>query len=467
MQNDELRKAIDLIKNNQKNDGEKILSSILGINPNNEMAWLWLASCKNKDIEKVYCLEQALRINPQNEKVRQIVNTLNDRIKKAVIPEPEIKEIVESRQDRVLEITKPVPVSDNSTFTLPNVPIVQSRRVEFIAAVCPNCGGELRVPENLRVAKCIYCAYDVIIQNPNQYNVEVNINRNIPRLLELARKFEAAQNFTESYNYYSQILEYEQENRSAWLGKARGASQQSNLQNSSLEESMSYINTAIQLDSKIDDDVKSSIVFLISGADKYAAEIVEYFEGEYDRKKPANIPDPVMQIGKMVQEKKIVDNLNAKLDKHYKVFMKTINYSWKINPSENVAKWVYHAIGHIYENPTIPSEIKSWVEDVLQPVITEIKKAYPHLQYPRKKACFIATATLGDPSHPYIITLRKYRDDVLSSTQIGQIFVRRYYQYSPKFAQMIESSRLLRIISLVLIVKPAYLLAKGALSNRL
>lgn len=153
-------------------------------------------------------------------------------------------------------------------------------------------------------------------------------------------------------------------------------------------------------------------------------------------------------------------------DKHYKVFMKTINYSWKINPSGNVAKWVYHAIGHIYENPTIPSEIKSWVEDSLQPILKDIKKAYPDLQYPKKKACFIATATLGDPSHPYIITLRKYRDDVLSSTQIGQEFVRLYYQFSPKCAELIEDSRLLRLISFALIVKPAYFHAKKTLGNR-
>ena len=36
--------------------------------------------------------------------------------------------------------------------------------IEFIPAICSNCGGQLRVPEDRKtIIKCIYCGYDIII----------------------------------------------------------------------------------------------------------------------------------------------------------------------------------------------------------------------------------------------------------------------------------------------------------------
>jgi tetratricopeptide (TPR) repeat protein len=60
---------------------------------------------------------------------------------------------------------RPKTVSSGSQITQLQTPSpASSQTIEFIPAVCPNCGGELRVPENRKVVKCMYCGYDVIIQ---------------------------------------------------------------------------------------------------------------------------------------------------------------------------------------------------------------------------------------------------------------------------------------------------------------
>jgi len=56
------------------------------------------------------------------------------------------------------------------------------------------------------------------------------------------------------------------------------------------------------------------------------------------------------------------------------------------------------------------------------------------LEHLRKKGCFIATAVYGSYQKTEVIILRKYRDDILLSSKIGQIFVRIYYFLSPPFA---------------------------------
>jgi hypothetical protein len=52
--------------------------------------------------------------------------------------------------------------------------------------------------------------------------------------------------------------------------------------------------------------------------------------------------------------------------------------------------------------------------------------------------CFIATAAFGSPMQKHVKTLRRFRDQVLQKTWIGQLFVKSYYQLSPPLARWIS-----------------------------
>lgn len=65
--------------------------------------------------------------------------------------------------------------------------------------------------------------------------------------------------------------------------------------------------------------------------------------------------------------------------------------------------------------------------------------------------CYIATMVYGDYNHPQVITLRKYRDDVLRKSSFGKWFIDFYYRESPGLVNRLKNcDRINNIIRIVL-----------------
>lgn len=64
---EKLNQAITVIKAGDKQTGRQLLIEILKSEPHNENAWLWMTQVVSKKDEKIKCLEQVLKINPDNE----------------------------------------------------------------------------------------------------------------------------------------------------------------------------------------------------------------------------------------------------------------------------------------------------------------------------------------------------------------------------------------------------------------
>lgn len=69
--------------------------------------------------------------------------------------------------------------------------------------------------------------------------------------------------------------------------------------------------------------------------------------------------------------------------------------------------------------------------------------------------CFVATAACGDPFAPEVITLSRFRDEVLLPSRLGRLFVRFYYTVSPPIAAVIARSNALRCVAMVMFVQPS------------
>jgi tetratricopeptide (TPR) repeat protein len=76
MSTDNLNYAVQLVKSGNKQGALPILKEIVQDDPNNENAWLWLYSCSDRTEQKRYCLQQALRINPNNQNARKALDNL-------------------------------------------------------------------------------------------------------------------------------------------------------------------------------------------------------------------------------------------------------------------------------------------------------------------------------------------------------------------------------------------------------
>jgi alpha-tubulin suppressor-like RCC1 family protein len=80
-----------------------------------------------------------------------------------------------------------------------------------------------------------------------------------------------------------------------------------------------------------------------------------------------------------------------------------------------------------------------------------------------KTGCFIATAAFGSYFHPYVSTLRSFRDTFLIPNSIGRSFVAWYYRVSPSVADKIRPNKFMKagvMILLLPLVGLSYLFLK-------
>lgn len=83
---DTLQKAIATIKAGNKSAGKQLLTDILKTDADNEQAWLWMTKVVDSNSERVNCLQQALRINPNNETAQYVLASLQGQDNSASIP---------------------------------------------------------------------------------------------------------------------------------------------------------------------------------------------------------------------------------------------------------------------------------------------------------------------------------------------------------------------------------------------
>jgi hypothetical protein len=59
----------------------------------------------------------------------------------------------------------------------------------------------------------------------------------------------------------------------------------------------------------------------------------------------------------------------------------------------------------------------------------------------KKEGCYIATAVYGSYDAPEVMTLRKFRDNVLKKSVFGRMFIRFYYRLSPPLAEKLKYAK--------------------------
>jgi len=114
----------------------------------------------------------------------------------------------------------------------------------------------------------------------------------------------------------------------------------------------------------------------------------------------------------------------------------------------------------------IISEMKVIKEDQIvngQVIIGKCTKlCCPHCgdTKPPSGGCFIATAVYGSAFAEEVVILRNFRDEILSSSKVGCIFIKLYYRISPPIANFIAEYDYLKTIIRKVIVAPTIMLAR-------
>lgn len=72
-----LKAGIEAARRGDRANAQKLLRQVVTSNPNNEVAWMWLASVAESLQERRSCLERALRINPRNSRAQEALRQLD------------------------------------------------------------------------------------------------------------------------------------------------------------------------------------------------------------------------------------------------------------------------------------------------------------------------------------------------------------------------------------------------------
>lgn len=82
----------------------------------------------------------------------------------------------------------------------------------------------------------------------------------------------------------------------------------------------------------------------------------------------------------------------------------------------------------------------------LDPSFEQAKKVKEKIRDEKapSKSCSIATAVYGSPMTREVVILQSFRDEVLSKTQVGRLFIKGYYRFSPPLARLISRSEVFK-----------------------
>jgi len=87
--------------------------------------------------------------------------------------------------------------------------------MEFKPAKCPNCGGEIKVPPDKKILKCMYCGSDIVVAEAIAKANDINTES----LIELINTALNSKNFQEAVEFCNKILERDSNNVEALLKK--------------------------------------------------------------------------------------------------------------------------------------------------------------------------------------------------------------------------------------------------------
>lgn len=76
---------------------------------------------------------------------------------------------------------------------------------------------------------------------------------------------------------------------------------------------------------------------------------------------------------------------------------------------------------------------------------------------PIVKGCFIATAAMDSELHPYVQSLRDFRDNILLESRYKSTFenlLDKYYRLSPPIARIMKKNRLIKLTLKYILVYP-------------
>ncbi|MBK9405317.1 MAG: hypothetical protein IPN57_12445 [Ignavibacteria bacterium] len=207
--------------------------------------------------------------------------------------------------------------------------------MNFKAAKCPSCGGDLQIPDDRDFVNCMYCTTLIKVRDAILLKPDVNTEN----LLEIAFEAVKQRNFEEAIEYANKVLETDIKNRLAWWVKAVACINSSSGDIYKIREGLAYSLKAYNLsDGKDKAEIKEKMISELIEHDLWMSHIDYLFEvfvayGADDERIPVKIIEMTNAVISDNICKRRGNNYDlSEIDEFSEKQVKALQYLEKINP---------------------------------------------------------------------------------------------------------------------------------------
>lgn len=326
---------------------------------------------------------------------------------------------------------------------------------------CPNCGASIQLDSSRETGFCSYCGSEVKIQEVIS-KVKIDNSGNVQNYLQLAESAHNSNNEDECLTYANKALEIDPQNSSAWIWKMKAVDCMGTINNHlRLDEFREAGLKAIESANGNEDVIDDVYRHFLSKA-KWALEICD--KDIHDTENVKKYYNSMLTLDFSNANEKthefdesIIDAINSIASKA--VDLKNCVPAEFIQKYELCMKYVVDmANSYVSISEGINTRLNIYGYSLLDSAITArknvlelIKKGLPEnifanvdvskINNEKKGACYIATAVYGSYDAPEVLVLRQFRDNTLSATALGRLFIKVYYRLSPPIADRLKNAK--------------------------
>jgi DNA-directed RNA polymerase subunit RPC12/RpoP len=333
--------------------------------------------------------------------------------------------------------------------------------MKLVPSKCPNCGADVQLDDSKDKMFCSYCGCQILVQDEIS-KIKIVNNPTKENYIKLAQRSLKDKQYDEAYNYYNKTLELDPDNWEAVYNKGLCAAWKSTLANCRIEELMKSYTNALSIITQ--NHVSLDITQLVF---KFAVDIFEvtmafatlnakHYKEFWELKDSANEYwvhllrcSQYLEHAYLIITDGMCDQSQDIKDAKVEICKSVIEFDCDICKSRKYKSG--YSNGHptyatIWINDTTRSLVVSNYNRAVQ-AIKKLDNSYtPPIIKNKKPGCYIATAVYGSYDAPEVITLRRFRDEVLQKSICGRLFVNIYYCISPCLAEKLKGTKHLNYI---------------------
>lgn len=338
-----------------------------------------------------------------------------------------------------------------------------------ITVICPKCAASIQLDNSIEFAFCSYCGNKIKIADILNKIDNLQI---VANYLEIAKEAYNSQNGQEAYNYATKVLEHLNSSSEAWLIKMKSIPLFSTIGEPRITEiincgkkSIEYASTENKKEISIEiyrfflelslQNLNCCATMIVSWIDiinlynSCLYQSVEYAQGEASRNDSGiiNLYDNLSREAVNLRLQVPIDIIKSDQTLQEITFNIANKYIEYINGlGRRLAIYGSKLTDEaITERKSLFNKIQ---EGISTDAVNALDTSKINNNYNNKPngGCYIATAVYGSYEAPEVLILRRFRDETLAISNLGRLFIRTYYKFSPPIALKLEKTKWLNNI---------------------